>query len=111
MRAYSLGPPSNYRKLIADAPVIPGESPMNEADFVHLFSDRQDRLLTLLDTALPTLGENAMLWISWPKKTSGVRTNVSRNFILRIGRELGMVDVKVLSVDETWSALKFVYPR
>lgn len=111
MRAYSLDQPSHYHTLIADAPVIPSESPVDGANFVHVFSDRQDRLITLLDIALPTLADRGMLWISWPKKSSGKRTNLSMNVILRIGRAIGMVDIKICSVDETWSAVKFVYRR
>ncbi len=111
IRAYALDPPSNYPQLIADAPLIPEESPVDGADFVHLFSDRQDRLIELLDIALPTLKDRGMLWISWPKKSSGRRTNLSMNVILRIGRAIGMVDVKICSVDETWSAVKFIYQR
>ena len=111
MRAYSLDQPPHYHTLIADAPMIPGESPVDEADFVHLFSDRQDRLVTLLDIALPTLADRGMLWISWPKKSSGRRTNLSRNVVFSMGQAVGMVDVKICSVDEIWSAVKFVYRR
>ncbi len=111
MRAYSLDQPSHYHTLISDALMIPGESPVDEADFVHLFSDRQDRLVTLLDIALPTLADRGMLWISWPKESSGRRTNLSRNVVFRMGQAVGMVDVKICSVDETWSAVKFVYRR
>ncbi len=111
MQAYSLDRPSHYHTLIADAPVIPGESPVDRADFIHLFSDRQDRLITLLDIALPTLADRGMLWISWPKKSSGKRTNLSMNVILSIGRAIGMVDIKICSIDETWSAVKFVHRR
>ncbi len=108
MRAYVLDPPSHYHALIADAPVIPEQSSMDEADFVHVFSEDQDRLMVLLGIALPTLAEKSMLWISWPKKASGRKTSLSRNMILSIGKGIGMVDVKVCSVDETWSAIKFV---
>ena len=111
MSAYSLDHPSHYHTLIADAPVIPGESPVDEADFVHVFSEHQDRLITLLDIALPTLADRGMLWVSWPKKSSGRRTNLSMNVVLRIGRAIGMVDIKICSVDETWSAVKFVYRK
>ena len=108
MRAYVLDPPSHYNSLITDAPVIPDQSPLDEADFVHLFSDRQDHLLALLNIALPTLRDKSMLWISWPKKASKKKTNLSRNVILSLGGVLGMVDVKICSIDDTWSALKFV---
>ncbi len=108
MRAYALNRPLNYDRLIADSPVIPSESPMEKADFVHLFSDTQKHLMAQINIALPTLGDQSMLWISWPKKASGEKTDLSRPIILRIGRAIGMKDVKVCSIDATWSALKFV---
>jgi hypothetical protein len=51
-----------------------------------------------------------MLWVSWPKKSSGVSSDLDENVIRDIGLAHGLVDVKVCAVDETWSALKFVIP-
>lgn len=48
------------------------------------------------------------LWIAWPKKSSGVRTDLDDNVVRGIGLEAGLVDVKVCAIDETWSGLKFV---
>jgi hypothetical protein len=50
-----------------------------------------------------------MLWVSWPKKSSGVPTDLSENVVREIGLEAGLVDVKVCAIDETWSGLKFVW--
>lgn len=50
-----------------------------------------------------------MLWISWPKKSSGVATDLNENIIRDFGLTNGMVDVKVCAVDETWSGLKFMF--
>jgi hypothetical protein len=50
-----------------------------------------------------------MLWISWPKKSSGVETDLNENIVRDIGLAAGLVDVKVCAVDEIWSGLKFVY--
>ena len=111
MCAYVLDRPSQFNALIADAAVIPGELPVDEADFVQIFSDRQSHLLKQINTVLPTLGKHSMLWISWPKKTSGVKTNLNMAFIVRIGREIGMEDVKICSIDSTWSAVKFVFKK
>jgi len=111
MRAYALDPPPHYNVLIADAPVIPEQSPLGRANFIHVFSDEMDQLMVLLNIALPTLEDTAMLWISWPKKASGKKTNLSRDIVLSIGRALGMIDIKVCSVDETWSAIKFTHRK
>ena len=55
------------------------------------------------------LTTNGMIWIAWPKKSSGVATDLSFDRVQRIGLDAGLVDVKICAVDETWSGLKFVY--
>jgi hypothetical protein len=50
-----------------------------------------------------------MLWVSWPKKSSGVSSDLSENIVREIGLAAGLVDVKVCAVSEVWSGLKFVY--
>jgi hypothetical protein len=50
-----------------------------------------------------------MLWISWPKGSSNVQTDLNENTVIAIGLRNGLVDVKVAAIDETWSGLKFVY--
>jgi hypothetical protein len=48
------------------------------------------------------------LWVAWPKRASGVATDLDENVVREVGLDGGLVDVKVIAVDETWSALKFV---
>jgi len=55
------------------------------------------------------LKKNGMIWIAWPKKSSGVKTDLSFEPVQRIGLDAGLVDVKICAIDETWSGLKFVY--
>jgi hypothetical protein len=55
------------------------------------------------------LATNGMIWIAWPKKSSGVTTDLSFECVQRIGLDAGLVDVKICAIDETWSGLKFVY--
>ena len=55
------------------------------------------------------LTANGMIWIAWPKKSSGVATDLTFERVQRIGLDAGLVDVKICAVDETWSGLKFVY--
>jgi hypothetical protein len=55
------------------------------------------------------LATNGMIWIAWPKKSSGVTTDLSFERVQRIGLDAGLVDVKICAIDETWSGLKFVY--
>ena len=55
------------------------------------------------------LVSNGMIWIAWPKKSSGVATDLSFDRVQRIGLDAGLVDVKICAIDETWSGLKFVF--
>ena len=55
------------------------------------------------------LNSNGMIWIAWPKKSSGVTTDLTFERVQRIGLDSGLVDVKICAIDETWSGLKFVY--
>ena len=55
------------------------------------------------------LTANGMLWVCWPKKASGVETDVNENLVREIGLNAGLVDVKICAVSEVWSGLKFVY--
>ena len=54
------------------------------------------------------LASNGMIWIAWPKKSSGVATDLSFERVQRIGLDAGLVDVKICAIDDTWSGLKFV---
>lgn len=79
-------------------------------DYIHIFTkDRADyaAAIPLLKKALAPAG---MIWASWPKKSSGVATDLSDMDIRTLGLKAGLVDIKVCAIDETWSGLKFVIP-
>jgi len=83
--------------------------PTKSLDII-LFFVLSERALTRDFAKLATkLTANGMLWISWPKKSSGVATDLSEQRVREIGLDAGLVDVKVCAIDETWSGLKFVY--
>ena len=54
------------------------------------------------------LAPAGMLWVNWPKKSSGVATDLDENIVCEIGLAAGLVDVKVCAVTVVWSGLKFV---
>ena len=77
---------------------------------IILFFVTNERALTKNFSKLAArLTANGMIWIAWPKKSSGVATDLSFERIQRIGLDAGLVDVKICAVDDTWSGLKFVY--
>ncbi|HZR58613.1 MAG TPA: DUF3052 family protein [Terriglobales bacterium] len=77
-------------------------------DYVHLFVKSQADLEKTLVRFRPQLAPAGMIWVSWPKKSSGVETDVTENDVRRVGLAVGVVDVKVCAVNEIWSGLKFV---
>jgi hypothetical protein len=77
-------------------------------DFVLLSSRSQSDLKKKFSQWSKTLAPAGMLWVSWPKKTSGVPTDLDENKVREIGLAVGLVDVKVCAVNEVWSGLKFV---
>lgn len=76
-----------------------------------LFATREADLRKEFPPLAAALPEGAMLWIAWPKKTSGRATDLTENLIRDIGLPTGWVDVKVCAIDETWSGLKFLRRR
>jgi len=84
-------------------------SKARDLDFI-LFFVKSQRILTTAFAQYPLkIKPNGMFWVSWPKKTSGVQTDVTENIVRDIGLAAGLVDVKVCAIDDVWSGLKFVY--
>lgn len=78
-------------------------------DLVLLFVTTKSELERTFSTYAAKLRPAGMLWISWPKKSSGVASDLSDNVVRELGLAKGMVDVKVCAVDDVWSGLKFVF--
>jgi hypothetical protein len=74
----------------------------------HVFVARRVELAHLLDKLRPLLAPAGTLWVSWPKKSSGVATDITEDTIRAEALPLGLVDIKVCAVDMTWSGLKLV---
>jgi hypothetical protein len=78
------------------------------AERVLLFSTSEARLRPAFASAASALPPAGTLWVAWPKKTSGVDTDLTENVVRRVGLDAGLVDVKVCAITEVWSGLKFV---
>jgi hypothetical protein len=78
-------------------------------DLILLFAGSQQTLQKEFSRLAQKLAGNGMLWIAWPKKASGVATDLSDNSVRQIGLDAGLVDVKVCAINDIWSGLKFVY--
>ena len=80
-----------------------------DLDLIILFVTSQEALHAAFPQYAQNIKPNGILWVSWPKKASGVQTDLSENLIRDFGLATGLVDVKVCAVDEVWSGLKFVF--
>lgn len=109
----ALNAPPGYRKLLAPLPA--GVSFVDKATaaagFVHLFVTKRSVLEKELKRLRKQLDDAGVLWVSWPKKTSGLGSDITEDAIRQACLPLGFVDIKVCAVDDTWSGLKLVIRR
>ena len=104
--------PEHYFDLFSD---FPNKTKLNTAlktnslDFIHLFCTSRKELIEKAIPCMNALKKIGILWISWPKGSSKITTDLKREAIREHLLNIGLVDVKVAAVDEDWSGLKFVY--
>ncbi len=115
MRVRLHDPPEGYWTLLGAPPAdleitLLSTGDEEPADFSHLFATSKEPLTDAFAAARAHMAEDGMVWASWPKKSSGVESQVGRAEVMAAGKAVGLVDVKVCAVDETWSGLKFVIP-
>ena len=102
--------PSEVKAELKDAlaecsAVRDGRDPL---DFAMVFATKQAELKKSFGRIAKRLAPAGIFWVSWPKKTSGVATDMNENDVRQIGLDAGLVDAKVCAVSEVWSGLKFV---
>jgi hypothetical protein len=110
-RAVLLDAPAGFPRLLGKLPAELKVTPrLGRAEtYVHIFSTESATLRKRFATAARALDKAGTLWVSWPKKASGVATDLTEDVVRAIGLGAGLVDVKVCAVDEVWSGLKFMY--
>lgn len=102
--------PANYERLLAPIPenVRVSTRFRGPVDVWHIFAKSRSGLCAVLERAMKEIPPNGAIWVSWPKKRSGVPTDMTEDVIREAALPLGLVDVKVCAVDDTWSGLKLV---
>jgi hypothetical protein len=102
--------PQEYETLVAPMPggVRMAAKVTDRTDVVHIFATARTKLAAELSAARKALRDDAMIWVSWPKKSSGMKTDITEDTVRAVAFPLGLVDIKVCAVDETWSGLKLV---
>ncbi len=112
-RVCILNSPEDYPKTLGPLPIgvqlVSKLTKDHSLDLIHYFTLKSQQLHLKFPDLKAALAYNGILWISWPKKSAKVQSDLDENIIRDYGLAIGLVDVKVAAVDETWSALKFVY--
>jgi hypothetical protein len=109
-RVFLSNAPDNYAGMVAP---LPGDVRIvnvidDRTDLIHMFVTRRRDLGTGLKRAITLMRTDAAIWVSWPKKASGVSTDITEDTVRELALPLGLVDIKVCAVDDTWSGLKLV---
>ena len=109
-RVYLPAAPAEVQKelkpSLADCDIVTGAK--GPLDFAMIFTKSKAELACEVKSVAKLLAPAGMLWINWPKKSSGVPTDVNETIVREIGLATGLVDVKVCAVTDVWSGLKFV---
>lgn len=111
-RARLINQPGYYFNLFEDLPdgIRVNEDNNEKVDFIHFFTKDAKELSSEIKKLKNRILQNGMIWISWPKKSSGITSDITEDLIRESALKNGLVDVKVCAVDETWSGLKLVIP-
>jgi hypothetical protein len=110
MTVLTVQAPRNYRKLLPGLPngIVFTTKAKPPVEFVHLFVQSVADLAAQLPVLRNELAPDGVIWVSWPKKTSGVKTDMTEDAIRTVALPIGLVDIKVCAVDPVWSGLKLV---
>jgi hypothetical protein len=105
-----VNPPSDYMALLDSLPenVTIIDHDADEIDLVHIFTKRRSELFELLTRYKRKIKQDGAIWVSWPKKASGIPSEITEDTVREVALPLGLVDIKVCAVDVTCSGLKLV---
>jgi len=107
------GAPSDYARMVGPLPadVTIAVRPKPPLDLLHVFAAQAAELATRLRRLSGLIAPAGMIWVSWPKKSSRLPTDLTDVVVRDTALPLGLVDIKVCAIDEVWSGLKFVIPK
>jgi hypothetical protein len=111
IRAIFINSPEHYAQTLGPLPpgIEFGATLKGQFDFIQLFTTQRADLEARLPELKAALAKSGMLWISWPKKAAKVATDITEDVLREVILPQGLVDVKVIAVDNVWSGLKFVF--
>lgn len=106
-----VGAPKTFKEELGTLPATAKftAATTDSLNLILLFVSSEEELKSRFAPLTAKLQSDGMIWVAWPKKSSGVVTDLSFNNVQQIGLTAGLVDVKICAVNEIWSGLKFVY--
>lgn len=109
-RVKVMSAPRHYRDLLAPLPegAVVSARLRPPVDIFHIFSKSRSKLRSELKRGIREIHQDGMIWVSWPKKASGVESDVTEDVVRELALPMSLVDVKVCAVDGIWSGLKLV---
>ena len=111
-RLVLVGAPPNALELIAPLPAgVTVRRRLGAAELVVAFVEQRSELERRIDAFARAIFPNGGCWIAWPKRASGVPTDMTEDVIREVALPLGLVDTKVCAIDETWSGLRLVWRK
>ncbi|MHA7056466.1 DUF3052 domain-containing protein [Aquimarina sp. M1] len=114
MKLLTVNEPRPYKELFSNFPDAIDTSPQlqnQSLDLIHIFIKTKTELVTIVNRIKPLLKKEGILWVSWPKGSSSIKTELKREPIREYILKTGLVDIKVCAVDADWSGLKFVFRK
>jgi hypothetical protein len=104
-----LGAPTTFKQTLGALPAGTKTSAKGPFDVLVAFFRERQKLEAEIESMASSINPDGALWIAWPKKASGVKTDVTEDTVRAVALPLGLVDNKVCAVDEVWSGLRLVY--
>lgn len=109
-RVIILNPPDNYKEKLTDLPAnVTFTNKVNHLDLIQFFTTSKLELINNFLKLKKGLKKDGVLWICWPKRTSGISADLNEKIVREVGDGFGLKDLKIDSIDKSWSGLKFIY--
>jgi hypothetical protein len=109
-RAYLANAPAEAVKAVDPPPLDLAAKLTGKFDYIHLFTKSQEEFDDMFPKLKKHLKSTGMLWVSWPKNRK-LGTDLTLTKVIELGYNHGLVESKTISVNETWSAIKFTHPK
>ncbi len=107
----TLGAPDEFAALLDGTPVVAATRTPRHADVIVAFFTKRGDLAKRIDGCGKAIFPDGGLWVAWPKRASGVPTDITEDTVREVALPLGLVDNKVCAIDDVWSGLRVVWRR